>query len=87
MTRQEYLSQIWKPYPAMPAQYQVAGRIYKIAKEGETLRLEILRDSRLHKVFFKTAPIVFDYLIEGDLVAVISETEILLLAPYLQSLP
>ncbi|MGZ3791406.1 MAG: EF-P lysine aminoacylase EpmA [Bdellovibrio sp.] len=87
MTRQVYLSQIWKPYPAMPAQYQVAGRIYKIAKEGETLRLEILRDSRLHKVFLKTVPIVFDYLIEGDLVAVISETEILLLAPYLQSLP
>lgn len=71
----------------MPSQYQVAGRVYKIEKDGESLRLTLFRDQKVHKVKFEKAPLHSEFLSEGDLVAVISADEILLLAPQKNSLP
>ncbi|MGZ3775099.1 MAG: EF-P lysine aminoacylase EpmA [Bdellovibrio sp.] len=81
------MSHIWKSYPAMPLQYQAAGRIYKIENEGASLRLTLVRDQKVHKISFEQAPPYSEFLIEGDLVAVISAEEILLLAPQKESLP
>lgn len=71
----------------MPAQYQVAGRIYQIEKDGESLKLVLQRDSKTHKIQFEKAPTNSEFLTEGDLVAVISADEICLLAPQKRSLP
>nr|WP_295905735.1 EF-P lysine aminoacylase EpmA [uncultured Bdellovibrio sp.] len=87
MTRQEYLSQIWKSYPAMPAHSKAAGRIYQIERDGESLKLILQRDQKTHKIQFEKAPPYSEFLIEGDLVAVVSSEEILLLAPQKRSLP
>lgn len=71
----------------MPSQYQAAGRIYKIERDGESLRLIIVRDQKVHKVKFEVAPKYSEFLAEGDLIAVVSADQILLLAPQKTSLP
>ncbi|WP_413569493.1 EF-P lysine aminoacylase EpmA [Bdellovibrio sp. HCB117] len=87
MTRKDYLNLIWKSYPAMPSEAQAAGRIYKIEKEGESLKLTLSRDNKFHKIEFDKAPEHSEFLIEGDLVAVVSATRIVLLAPQKSALP
>nr|BFD58484.1 hypothetical protein CKG001_05910 [Bdellovibrio sp. CKG001] len=87
MNRNEYLTQIWSPYPAMPDNAQAAGRIYKIEREDGGLKLTLHRDSKTHKILFEKAPPYSEHLIEGDLVAVISAQELILLAPQRQVLP
>lgn len=87
MNRNEYLTQIWPSYPAMPDNAQAAGRIYQIEREDGGLKLTLHRDSKIHKIHFEKAPPYSEHLIEGDLVAVISGDELMLLAPQRQSLP
>lgn len=71
----------------MPDSYQIAGRIYRLEREEASLRLFVQRDSVIHEVSFEKAPPASEFLIEGDVVAVLSADEILLLAPQLKSLP
>lgn len=71
----------------MPSHFKVAGRIYKIERDGESLKLTLSRDQKNHKVEFAKAPVYSEFLMEGDLVAVLSATEICLLAPQKKSLP
>ncbi|UOE99792.1 EF-P lysine aminoacylase EpmA [Bdellovibrio reynosensis] len=87
MTRTDYLTNIWKPYPAMPATFLVAGRIYKLEREGELLEVTVARDNQNHKIKFEKAPSHSEFLSEGDLIAVVSSDEIVLLAPQLAALP
>ncbi|WP_373998951.1 EF-P lysine aminoacylase EpmA [Bdellovibrio bacteriovorus] len=87
MTRKDYLNLIWKSYPAMPSDAQAAGRIYKIEKDGESLKLTLSRDNKIHKIEFAKAPEHSEFLLEGDLVAVVSATQIVLLAPQKSPLP
>lgn len=71
----------------MPAQYKVAGRIYHLETEGEGLKMTLQRGSQLQKVQFEKAPPCSEFLVEGDVVAVISAEEICLLAPQKRPLP
>lgn len=71
----------------MPDNAQAAGRIYQIEREDGGLKLTLHRDSKIHKIHFEKAPPYSEHLIEGDLVAVISGDELMLLAPQRQSLP
>lgn len=87
MNRNEYLTQIWPAYPAMPDNAQAAGRIYQIEREDGGLKLTLHRDSNTYKIHFEKAPLYSEHLIEGDLVAVISAEELILLAPQRQPLP
>ncbi|XGC81451.1 EF-P lysine aminoacylase EpmA [Bdellovibrio bacteriovorus] len=87
MTRNDFLTHIWKPYPAMPATFLVAGRIYKIERDGELLELIVVRNDQNHKIKFEKAPSYSQFLAEGDLVAIVSREEIVLLAPQLVTLP
>lgn len=71
----------------MPLQYQVAGRVYRIERDEKSLNLTLSRDRKIHKVEFARAPRYSEFLAEGDLVAVVSVNEILLLAPQKSALP
>ncbi|MGE9744737.1 EF-P lysine aminoacylase EpmA [Bdellovibrio bacteriovorus] len=71
----------------MPENAQAAGRIYQIEREGDALKLVLHRDSQTHKIQFEKAPKHSEFLIEGDIVAVVSAAEVVLLAPQKQSLP
>lgn len=71
----------------MPLQYQVAGRVYRIERDEKSLNLTLSRDWKIHKVEFTRAPRYSEFLAEGDLVAVVSVNEILLLAPQKSALP
>lgn len=71
----------------MPSEAQAAGRIYKIEKDGESLKLTLSRDNKFHKIEFAKAPEYSEFLLEGDLVAVVSATQIVLLAPQKSPLP
>ncbi|MFV8256307.1 EF-P lysine aminoacylase EpmA [Bdellovibrio bacteriovorus] len=71
----------------MPENAQAAGRIYQIEREGDALKLVLHRDSETHKIQFEKAPKHSEFLIEGDIVAVVSAAEVVLLAPQRQSLP
>lgn len=87
MNRADYLNHHWNPYPALPAQTKVAGRIYRIEREEDGLSLELIRDQKIHKVDFKKAPKNSEYLQEGDLVAVSSAEDLVLLAPQTTAMP
>ncbi|KHD89819.1 MAG: lysyl-tRNA synthetase [Bdellovibrio sp. ArHS] len=71
----------------MPPDAQVAGRIYKIERDGDLLKLTLIRDNKIHKIEFASAPAYSEFLSEGDVVAIISATELVLLAPQKTSLP
>ncbi|WII73550.1 EF-P lysine aminoacylase EpmA [Bdellovibrio sp. 22V] len=71
----------------MPPQYQVAGRIYKIERDPHFLKITVIRDQKEHKIEFAKPPAHSEFLHEGDLIAVVSAAEIILLAPALVSLP
>lgn len=72
----------------MPADCKVAGRIYRIENlEDGSLKLTIQRNSQNHVVQFAEPPANSQFLIEGDVVAVKSATELVLLAPQKASLP
>lgn len=71
----------------MPLSHQAAGRIYRIEREGDSLRLTLVRDQKKHKIEFSKAPPHSEFLIEGDLVAIVSINEVLLLAPQKSPLP
>ncbi len=87
MNRADYLNHHWNPYPALPAETKVAGRIYRIEREEGELRLELIRDQKIHKVSFKKAPENSEFLQEGDLVAVSSAEQLVLLAPQTTAMP
>lgn len=65
----------------------MAGRIYDLVREDGALALTLQRDQQIHKVRFEKAPEFSEFLDFGDLVAVISENELILLAPQKASLP
>lgn len=71
----------------MPAVYQAAGRIVQIRRLPNRLEIEVLRNRSITCCKFDQPPENAEFLHEGDLVAVISETEILLLAPQQRPLP
>lgn len=71
----------------MPAGAIVAGRIYNLVREDGALELTLQRDSLTHKVKFDKAPEFSEFLDFGDIVAVLSEKELILLAPQTTSLP
>ncbi len=75
----------------MPENAQAAGRIYQIERgiesNSDALKLVLHRDSQTHKIQFEKAPKHSEFLIEGDIVAVVSASEVVLLAPQKQSLP
>lgn len=70
----------------MPIETKAAGRIYKIDRE-DGLKIEIIRDQKLHKAHFHKAPKFSEFLSEGDIVALTSADEIVLLAPQIGSPP
>lgn len=65
----------------MPPGCQVAGRICFINRTSAGLELELIRDQKRHTVHFSQPPPYSDFLIEGDIVAVPTSEEIILLAP------
>lgn len=65
----------------MPPQYKVAGRIYKIERDSQTLSLTLIRDQKNHHIKFAKAPPYSEFLEEGDIVAIVSEQEVILLTP------
>lgn len=71
----------------MPEKIQVAGRIFAIEHDSGALKLTLQRDQKIHKVHFAKAPPYSEFLLEGDVVAVVSPEEILLLAPQKAPLP
>lgn len=71
----------------MPTVYEAAGRVLEIQHQASTLVLTLVRDQKLQQIHFPVSPPHSQYLREGDLVAVISADEILLLAPQRASLP
>lgn len=71
----------------MPATFLVAGRIFKLERDGELLDLTVIRDNQNHKIKFEKAPSHSEFLSEGDLIAVVSSDEIVLLAPQVAALP
>lgn len=71
----------------MPESFQAAGRIYQIQREDDSLKLVLHRDSQIHKIQFEKAPKNSEYLIEGDIVAIVSASEVVLLAPQQNPLP
>lgn len=87
MNRAEYLSQVWTPYPAMPENSLVMGRVYRMEFDNSEFRLTLRRDNKEHMVSFSELPNISQYLREGDLVAVTQEKELILLAPCLGPLP
>ncbi|MBO9667921.1 MAG: EF-P lysine aminoacylase GenX, partial [Bdellovibrio sp.] len=70
----------------MPADARIAGRIFRIDRE-DGLEIELIRDQKHHTITFEKAPEHSEFLIEGDVIAVVSAQEVVLLAPKLQSLP
>ncbi|UYL09079.1 EF-P lysine aminoacylase EpmA [Bdellovibrio sp. SKB1291214] len=87
MDRNTFLNQHWKSYPAMPADCKAAGRIYRLEREEGGLEISLIRDNQEQIITFDKAPPQSEFLIEGDIVAIISATEIVLLAPNKSSLP
>lgn len=71
----------------MPSEAIAAGRIYDISREEGSLKLVLHRDQKSHIIQFEKAPPYSEFLDFGDLVAVVSEEEIILLAPQLSALP
>ncbi len=71
----------------MPAVYQAAGRIIEIRKSPDQDEIKLLRNQNIQTCVFAQMPENAEFLQEGDLVAVVSQSEIILLAPQLKSLP
>lgn len=72
----------------MPADAKIAGRIFRIENlDDQSLRWTLQRDGKLHQVQFAEPPLYSQFLVEGDVVAVKSATEFVLLAPQKSSLP
>ncbi len=90
MDRSEYLRNIWFRYPAMPTYSSAHGRIYSLDRDFQVnieLEMTLERDGQFYHVEFAKAPIYSEFLVEGDIVAVISAEAIMLLSPALQALP
>ncbi|WP_413585253.1 EF-P lysine aminoacylase EpmA [Bdellovibrio sp. HCB274] len=81
------MNQHWSAYPAMPAEAKAAGRIYRIERENGELELTLIRDQSEQIISFEKAPKNTEFLIEGDIVAIVSATEVILLAPNKSELP
>lgn len=72
----------------MPAVYQAAGRIIGIQKNSSgPCEITLLRNQKMTTCVFDQWPPYAEFLQEGDLVAVVSKAEIILLAPQLKVLP
>ncbi len=71
----------------MPADAKAAGRIYRIEREEGGLEITLIRDQQQQIISFDKAPSQSEFLIEGDIVAAVSATELILLAPNKSSLP
>lgn len=65
----------------MPLTYQAAGRIVSLLRNQAGLELTILRDQRQQTFHFSQPPENSEFFSVGDLVAIVSEQEIVLLAP------
>jgi lysyl-tRNA synthetase class 2 len=94
MDRIEYLKNIWSSYPSMPKSAEgktvSSGRIYSLDRRGNSLVLELNRDQKRLTFEIETAPKYSEFLVVGDLVAVIeskSMLELILLAPQLKPMP
>ena len=87
MERSKYLTEIWKPYPAFPADSLAAGRLHNFKFEGPGVHLELLRDGKILKIHIDRVPEVLGCLQLGDLVAVTQGSNLVLLAPQDKPLP
>lgn len=87
MDRVEFLKTKWLAYPEVPSNSQVSGRIYRLELQRSPALVEIHRGLEVHKLEFTQTPEILSFLVEGDLVALDSKGELVLLTPALQSLP
>lgn len=87
MERAKYLSEIWKSYPALPADTLAAGRLHNIKYDGPGVHLELLRDGKILKIQIDRVPEILSCLQLGDLIAVGQGAQITLLAPQKGPLP
>lgn len=71
----------------MPAAYQAAGRIIDIQKSSDYLQIKLLRNQKISLCQLNTALPGAEFLQVGDIVAMVSESEFLLLAPQHKVLP
>jgi lysyl-tRNA synthetase class 2 len=81
LERIEFLKTIWKSYPAAPADARALGRLVQISSTADSTQLEIWRNGRLQNFKLSQKSEVSAYLLPGDLIAVLPNDEILLLAP------
>lgn len=71
----------------MPLNYQAAGRIVGLVRNGAGLELTLLRDQKQQTFQFSQAPKHSEFFSQGDLVAIISDQDVVLLAPQKSALP
>lgn len=71
----------------MPAAYQAAGRIIDIQKSSDHLEIKLLRNQKISLCRLDIALPGAEFLQVGDIVAVVSGSEFLLLAPQQKVLP
>ncbi|MFS4459579.1 EF-P lysine aminoacylase EpmA [Bdellovibrio sp. HCB2-146] len=81
MERNEFLKTIWNSYPEAPANARALGRLVQITSENSGCRIEIWRDGQNQQFDLPKSPSLSQVLREGDLVALLPDNEILLLAP------
>ncbi len=82
MERIDYLKTTWESYPALPAKTRAAGRLHSLTpNEKGGCQLEILRDGIHVRFELLQIPLYSDILIAGDIIALLEDNQILLLAP------
>lgn len=80
MNRQEYLQEIWSPYPSAPAEILYSGRIVLVQRKGEALFFRIERQEQISE--FSVSDTALESVLQpGDLIAVDSSEKVHLLAP------
>lgn len=83
--REQYLKSTWQAYPATPLDVSARGRIY--SKSSELFAIQLAGEGRLQSIQFEKKPALFDIVIEGDIVAITKQAEIVLLSPALRRIP
>jgi lysyl-tRNA synthetase class 2 len=81
LERKEFLKTIWKSYPAAPADARALGRLVQISSTANSTQLEIWRNGHIQSFSLSQRTELHALLLPGDLVAVLPNDEILLLAP------
>lgn len=71
----------------MPASFLAAGRLIKIDESPEGLSWTLLRGGKTIVFQFSKSPPNAEFITQGDVVAILSQTEFVLLAPHQRPLP